>query len=286
MRSYFITGGTGFIGRGIVRALLKRDDTEVIVCLTRGRDELMRHPKIRYLFGDVTEVAFPEAHFTDLIHAAGEANDLLQPDQPAYYYTIVEGARRVFEWAHKQQIYRTLFVSSGVVFKGDTIYCRAKRLSEWLMGRTLPSGRIARVFSVVGEEMPIDGQYALGRFIAQGLKGNIQYYESGSVRSYLHIDDCAQWLLTILERGHPNRPYDVGASRPITIANLAHLVGKMMGVPVEEIPCERHELAKIYLPDAAATRALGVMETVSLEESIRRTIDHIRNTDLEPSAAG
>jgi len=286
MRSYFITGGTGFIGRAVVRALLKRQDTERIVCLTRGRPDLLSDYRISYLHGDITEVGLPDGHFTDLIHAAAEANDLLQPDQARYYYTIVEGARRIFEWAHRQQIYRTLFVSSGAVIKGDTIYCQAKRLAEWLMYKLTPSGKLARVFSVVGEEMPIAGQYALGRFIGQGLNGSIQYYESGSVRSYLHVDDCAQWLLTVLEKGHPNKPYDVGASRPITMADLALMVGRMMGVPVEEVLCERYELAKIYLPDAAATRALGVTETISLEDSIRRTIDHLRNTDLEPSAAG
>jgi nucleoside-diphosphate-sugar epimerase len=89
MRRYFLTGGTGFIGRELVRQLLERDDTEKIRCLTRGgRKDLIEDPRVSYLEGDITTVQLPDSIFsrkdtfyTDLIHGANEVNDLLQPDQ-------------------------------------------------------------------------------------------------------------------------------------------------------------------------------------------------------------
>ena len=288
MRKYFVTGGTGFVGRALVRALVARPDTLSVLCLTRGRDNLLQHSKVSYWKGDIVDVELPkEGVFTDLIHAAGEANDLLQPDQPRYYYTVVEGTRRILEWAEDRGVYRTLFVSSGAVCKGDTIYCRGKRLSEWLCERYSIQPKIARVYSLIGEELPLDGQYALGRFIGSALKhGEVRYYLSPSVRSYLHVDDCAQWLLKILDEGNPQDIYDVGASRPISVSDLALMVSRTFGVGLREITPEHHPTAEIYLPDASTTKyRLQLTETITLEQALQRIYAHFCYSDLEPSQA-
>ena len=291
MRRYFITGGTGFVGRALVRALLQRPDTERIVCLTRGRNDLLEHRKLKYWKGDIVDVEFPqEDKFTDLIHGAAEANDLLNPDQPGYYYAVVEGTRRILEWAESRNIYRTLYLSSGAVGKGDTTYCRAKRMSEWLTERYSVQAKTARIYSLIGEEMPLNGQYAIGRFIGSAIQhGEVRYYESASVRSYLHVDDCAQWLLSILDHGFAGKPYDVGATRPISVGDLAVLVGKYFNVPLVKIPVEHHDTATIYLPNAVPTKEdLKCRETITLEQSLKRIyerFDNLRHSNLEQSQA-
>lgn len=282
MRRYFITGGTGFVGRAVVRKLLEREDTEQIVCLTRMlRTGMMVHKKIQYLIGDVIDFNYPHGDYTDLIHAAAEANDLLVPDKPQYYMTVVEGARRVFEWAATQQFQRILFVSSGGVVKGDSPYCRAKRMSEWLAERYDINAKIARVYSLVGDEMPLNGQYALGRFIWQAVHDvEIRYYGGDSVRSYLHIDDCADWLLAILDGGQPKFPLDVGSVNPITVRSLANLVGIIAKVPVrQDDSLDDHRMSNTYVP----APVFGHRETIDLKDSIRSVLLHaktnIRHTD-------
>ena len=266
MRKYFITGGTGFVGNALVNELLKDENTDSITLLTR-KHRVHTNPKIQYLYGDITEVQFPNEFFTDIIHAAAEANDLLAPDKPAYYYAVVEGANRLFQWCYKAQFERMLFVSSGAVLKGDSVYCRAKRMSEHLLPKF---AKIARVYSLAGPGMPIDGQYALGRFIGDALyRKQVRFYESGSIRSYLHVEDCARWLLTILDGGHPYFPYDVGSERGIKIRELAEMVAGMAGVPCVEVERnDYHQTAQVYLPKLTNTLKLGCTETITLEQSI------------------
>lgn len=276
MRAYFITGGTGFVGRALVKELLKRDDTYSILCLTRGRPNLLAHQKLNYLFGDITSVDFPEASFTDIIHGAAEANDLLCPDKSKYYYDVVEGSRRLFALANKVKPKRLMYISSGAVIKGDSIYCKAKRMAESLCPAY---ANVVRIYSLVGDEMPMNGQYALGKFIHQALNGKIEFYESGSTRSYLHVDDCARWLGQILD--HNKSHYDIGSLKPISIRELAYMVGEIANVPVEEVERKDfHQTASVYLPKRIPPFCF---ETISLKDAIESVIYH--HPHLESKAA-
>jgi nucleoside-diphosphate-sugar epimerase len=279
MRKYFITGGTGFIGREIVRQLLVKPDTESVTCLTRGKRDtatLPHHPLLRYWLGDVTECAFPAEDFTDLIHGANDANDLMQPDQLSYYYTIVEGTNRILKWATTRKIERRLILSSGAVAR-DTIYGRAKRQCE-LIAQYYGGCRIARIFSVIGEEMPLNGQFAAGKFIRMALtEGRVRVWGGTSQRTYLHVEDCARWLLEILDYGgFSTKPHDVAGTVPITILALAEMVAEVFGVPLERIDGPDRE--DNYLPDSDSRD--GLMSIYTALERIRE--HYIRHPYVEP----
>lgn len=290
MRRYFITGGTGFIGRGIVRALLKRKDTDLIMLLTRNpqlRYEMLSWSKrIKLYEGDVLTDPFPhDMKFTDLIHGANEANDLRQPDLPKYYYTIVEGTNRVLDWAkHQSTIERRLILSSGAAAR-DTVYGRAKRMSEWLVDRYVMFANIARLYNVIGEEMPLLGQYASGVFVGQAIcDRKIRYYGGLSQRNYLDINDCAEWLLTILEKGTPLLPYDVAGEESITIAELAQKTGRAFGVPVEQMHQDVVRDPDAYIPDLRRAKKLGLRQTISLDQSLERIHAYFRDPNAQSPA--
>lgn len=287
MRRYFCTGATGFIGREIVRQLLKREDTERIVCLTREiRSTHIVHPKVEYWVGDIVSVKFPQEPFTDLIHGANEANDLLQPDQMRYYYTIVEGTNRVLKWASTTGIDRTLLMSSGAIAR-DTIYGHAKRQSEFLCRAYGLNAKIARIYAVLGPEMPLNGQFAAGRFVGMALtEKRVRYYGGESTRTYIDITDCARWLLEILDNG-PHIPVDVAGNEQITVEELAMRVGGEFNVPVVKI--EGPDRVDNYLPDLTVANRLGLKQTLDIYQSLEaireyhKNILAVRNPNMEPT---
>jgi nucleoside-diphosphate-sugar epimerase len=93
-------------------------------------------------------------------------------------------------------------------------------------------------------------------------------------RSYLYGADLATWLWTLLARGQPARAYNVGSERAISIAELARLVARVLGVtrgvevagtPVAGRPAER------YVPSTRRAREeLGLDEGWTLEEAVER----------------
>lgn len=279
-RKYFVTGGTGFLGKSIVRALCARPDTDLIVCLTRdaaSRRHMEKWGPVMLWEGDITTSRFPKnIAFTDLIHGANEANDLLQPDLPRYYYTIVEGTRRILDWASfHPTINNRLLLSSGAAGR-DTVYGRAKQLSEWLGEQFHLTWKIARIYNLIGEEMPLFGQYAIGQFVGQALRDKrIRYYGGTSQRSYLHVEEAAKWLLTVLDIGSPLLPYEVAGDEPVTMAELARRVGEVFQVPVEKTTGP--DRCDMYLPDLRRAHSLGLRQTISLDDSLRRLDAHFRN---------
>ena len=280
MRHYFITGGTGLVGRALVRELLTRPDTHKLTLLTRNAQRhwgmLAWSPKIQFVEGDVVNGRFPDFGYTDIIHAAAEANDLLQPDLHGYYYILVEGTVQMMKFCQQAVPERILYVSSGAVGKSEeSVYCRGKRMAELAVDRYCPWAKIARPFALIGEEIPIGGQYAIGKFVRDAMyEGEVRYYSNGSVRSYAHVTDAARMMLDILDSGNENQPYDVGSVHPVPVDALARLVAEEWGVPLIQIPPnDPHETSLTYIPDPA--RMYTLHETITLRESIQRIRKHL-----------
>ena len=273
MRKYFLTGCTGFIGREIVRKLLQKKDTELIICLTRGEnDNLIKDLRVSYWIGDIGWRDFPNFKFTDVIHGANDANDLEQPDKYGHYFTIVEGTRRILEWASNRSVPRLLILSSGAATR-DTIYGKAKNLCEQMA----KDHKIARIFSVIGQEMPLNSQFAAGKFIYQALKGKIEYYGGNSERTYLDVSDCAEWVIKILDQGTNLYPYDVAGENQIRIEDLAFSIGKKFGVPVEKI--QGPDRIDSYAPNLSAAYGLGLTQKITLEQSLDKIHAHFCNSN-------
>jgi len=286
MRRYFLTGCTGWLGRFIVAELLKRDDTASITLLTR-RDLACSGGKVHYHRGDITSCKFPEAQFTDIIHGASDAyHDPFSLDS---YHGSVEGTRRIIDLAEKRGC-SLLFLSSGAARTADGLYGQAKRASEMLLHGSAPKAKIARMFALVGEGVP--EYYAVGKFIAQAMRDHqVSVIGGGNVvRSYLHVEDCARWLLTILDRGKALRPYDVGGEVPCRISHLAEMVGHIFGVPVH---ASGESAPSSYLPDTKAAIGLGCRQMINLSTALerirdaayQRAIPNLRHPNLQQARA-
>ena len=135
---------------------------------------------------------------------------------------------------------------------------------------------IARCFSFVGRDLPLNVHFAIGNFIRDALwRDEITVSGDGlAVRSYLDQTDLAVWLITILENGRSGYAYNVGSDKSIEIAQLARLVRDIIS-PLKKIVIRgkqsETELCRLrYVPNITRARQeLGLKVTVPLEEAIR-----------------
>lgn len=311
----FITGGTGFFGCWLLESFAWANDrlkldAEAVV-LTRHLDafrakapHLANHPAIRFQAGDVRSFEFPNECFSHVIHAATEASAKLNAEQPLLMFdTIVEGTRRVLEMAHHCGAQKFLLTSSGAVYgrqppelthvsedytggpelnNPGSAYGEGKRAAEMLCSLYYKQfgleTKIARCFAFVGPYLPLDTHFAIGNFIRDALAGGpIKISGDGTpFRSYLYAADLAVWLWTILFRGQPCRPYNVGSEEALSIAQAADLVVKNIN-PGLEVKIARTAInghaAERYVPSTQrATEELGLSLQIPLAEALRRTM--------------
>jgi dTDP-glucose 4,6-dehydratase len=318
-KAIFLTGGTGFVGTWLLESLLWISDrlnlAVTAVVLTREPDRfrtrsphLANHPAISLLSGDVQSFAFPEGQFPYVVHAATERIVMPCEEHPlGSFERDVAGTHRVLEFARSRGVHRLLFTSSGAVYGRQppslthipedytgapltldigTVYGQAKRASEFMCtsyGRSCGfDALIARLFAFVGPLLPLEANYAVGNFIRDAIEGKpIRIAGDGTpFRSYLYAADLSIWLWTILFRGDPAAPYNVGSSRALTIAELAQAVIRATdanaGIEIADKPVSGAPSLRYVPATGRAEESLGLRELISVEEGIRRTSDWYR----------
>ena len=310
-RRLFITGGTGFFGSWLLESFAWANERYKLgaraVVLTRDPKRfetrvphLAHHPAIEFWRGDVLTFPFGEAPFSHVIHAATPT----APQAPDRVFgDIVDGTRRVLDFATHAGAEAFLFTSSGAVYGRQpsdmshvpedypggpdpldprSAYGEGKRGAEVLCAAHGHQHRvqvkIARCFAFVGPYLPLDVHFAVGNFIRDGLRGGpIRITGDGTPhRSYLYAADLAIWLWTILFRGQPLRPYNVGAAAEVNIRTLADVVAHTFTPPLQvqrartETPGDRPER---YVPDVTrAETELGLRALIPLADGIHRTV--------------
>jgi dTDP-glucose 4,6-dehydratase len=314
--SIFITGGTGFFGRWLL-AMLVRARASGVACevtlLTRSPDRFATEcpdfaalPWLRLCEGDIRFFEFPKGRFSHIVHAAADTSADADSRPAQLISTIVDGTRRVLEFAALAGVRRLLFVSSGAIYGAQpahlallpethpgacdpldphTAYGQAKRLAEHLCMVAAAHGPleavIARAFAVVGPGLPLAGHFAIGNFIADALAGReIEVKGDGTaLRSYLYAADLAGWLLMLLAKGESGSAYNVGSDAEISIGDLARLIARRLDAPGVSIAGRAGgaNLRSRYLPSIAKAREkLGLDVWTSLDDAIDRTADYAR----------
>jgi nucleoside-diphosphate-sugar epimerase len=292
----FVTGGTGFIGSWIAESLLAADDQLRLglrlALLTRRPESLpprvAGHRAVEVIKGDVRFRSAAGA-WDFVVHAAATSSaapDAADADD-VVTSTIVDGTRAVLETSASA---RLLFLSSGAVYGPQagpvtehtgftataSVYAEAKRRAERLLLDASADATIGRLFSFVGPGLPLDRHFAAGNFIGDALAGRplVVRGDGSAVRSYLYPADLMTWLFALLVRGATGRAYNVGSPMPITIRELAELVGRQVDQPVQVLGgVAVGDGGGLYLPNVdRAVTELGVGVRTPLPEALARTI--------------
>ena len=307
-----VTGGAGFLGSHICRALLDRGDEVVAL------DNLLtsRMSNIEELFGR-PGFTFVEHDVTNFVHVPGQVDAVLHFASPASPKDYLEhpiktlkvgslGTHKTLGLA-KDKGARYLLASTSEVY-GDPqvhpqtedywghvnpvgprgVYDEAKRFAEAMaMAYHRFHGvevRIVRIFNTYGPRMrPNDGR-VVSNFLVQALAGKpLTIYGDGSqTRSFCYVDDEVRGFLALLDSDVVG-PVNIGNPGEFTVRELAELVLEVTGssseIVHEPLPVDDPTQRK---PDITLAKArLGWEPQVALREGLERTAAYFRSLQDE-----
>ncbi len=255
-----ITGGAGFIGSHLTRALLERGDSVAILDdlstgSARNLDEFVPHPNFSFAIdglGNALVLDRLASQADAIVHLAAAVGVQLVVERPTETIeTNVIGTHGVLDAARRYRC-RTLLASTSEVYgKGVRIpfaeeddlllgpssrsrwsYAASKLLDEFLglaahREHGLPV-TIMRFFNTVGPGQT--GRYGMvvPRLVRQALRHEpITVYGDGEQsRCFCHVADVIRALLGLLD--HPDKTsgeiYNIGSSEETTINQLADAI--------------------------------------------------------------
>lgn len=288
MRLWLVSGGVGFIGYHVTRALLARGDRVRVVddFSNAPYPTVMKRRNAADLAAEfsadvlgVTEgcithralVATLMEGVHGVVHLAGLAGVRPSFVDPARYAKVnVEGSATLLEAAQREGTEVFAFASSSSVYgnatplpaveeaaavRHESPYASTKRGAEMILASMLkktPRMRAPslRFFTVYGpRQRP---EMAITAFLKEILADRpITLFGDGSMRrDFTHVDDITRGVLASLERApEGSRAYNLGSGAPITLADLVAAMGRAAG----KTPTVTH--APVPLGDVDATFA-------------------------------
>jgi UDP-N-acetylglucosamine/UDP-N-acetyl-alpha-D-glucosaminouronate 4-epimerase len=303
-----VTGGAGFVGSNLVRALLERgDDVVVLDSFATGRRE-----NLEEVLADV------ELHEGDLrsyesVHAATAGADVVfhQGALPSVPRSIqdpvttnavnVDGTLNVLLAAREEEVGRVVFASSSSIY-GDAPglprredqpvapiapYGVAKLAAESYcrsFSRVYPLEAVSlRYFNVFGPRQDPASQYAavVPRFITRLLAGEPPIIEGHGEQSrdFTFVADVVQANLLAAEaNGVAGETFNIAAGRPRTVNELAGTIAGIIGSDVEPVHVDARagDIRESAADPAKAQRMLGFEPGDSFESGLRATVDFFK----------
>ncbi len=306
-KTVLVTGGAGFVGSHLCKALLDRGDH--VVCIDNfisGRlsniEPLKKNPEFDLLIHDVTE---PYNFYVDeIFNLACPASPIFyQRDPIATYKTTVLGAINALDLALRWNA--KIFQASTSEVYGDALvhpqpesywgnvnphgvrscYDEGKRGAESLFFDYFRKHKIrikvARIFNTYGPNMNIDDGRVVSNFIIQALQNlDITVYGDGKqTRSFCYVDDLIRGMLALMDSDDSvTGPVNLGNPGEFTMLELADKVLAQTGSKSKLVfmPLPGDD-PRVRRPDITlAETLLGWKPEIPLDEGLRRTIEYFK----------
>ena len=308
MARVVVTGGAGFLGSHLCRALLDRGDQVVaidnlITGSVRNVEALFGRPGFTFVEHDVSQYVWVPGAVDTVMHFASPASPVDFGRIPIQILKVgglgthnclglakAKGAK--FFLASTSEVYGDPLVHpqpetywgnvNPVGIRG--VYDEAKRYAEAMTmayhRHHALDVRIVRIFNSYGPLMRPDDGRAVSNFLVQALRGDplTVYGDGRQSRSFCYVDDEVRGFLALLD-SDVRGPVNIGNPAEFTIRQLAELAIEVTGssstivhepLPVDD-PTQRQ-------PDLTrATELLGWAPTVSLRDGLDRTADYFRS---------
>jgi nucleoside-diphosphate-sugar epimerase len=302
-----VTGGAGFIGSNLVRALLARgDDVRVLDNFSSGNRANLAglEREVELVEGDLRsyERVHAAVRGVEVVYHQGALPSVPRSVQDPLTTTAVnvEGTLNVLLAARDEAVRRVVNASSSSVYgnEGDlpraetqlpdpiSPYAVAKLAAERFctsFSRVYSMEVVSlRYFNVFGPRQDPLSQYAavVPRFIRAVAAGQpVTVYGDGEQsRDFTYVDNVvAANLLAADAASVHGEIVNVATGSSVTVNELADTIGSLLDLPVEKAyePEREADVRASWADLASARRLLGYETQVDLEEGLRRTMDFL-----------
>ncbi|WP_371556484.1 UDP-glucose 4-epimerase GalE [Streptomyces longwoodensis] len=267
--TWLITGGAGFIGSHVVKAMQDAGERVVVLDdLSTGRAERLPDGvplEVGTVLDRDTVARVLRAHaVTGVVHIAGKKQVAESVERPLYYYREnVEGLRILLDAAVEAGVGRFLFSSSAAVYGMPDVdlvteetpcapinpYGETKLAGEWLVSAVGARHGMAtaslRYFNVAGAATPAlgdDGVFNLVPMVFERLDAGEAPWIFGDdyptpdgtcVRDFIHVEDIASAHVAAARRlaadPEARLVLNIGRGEGVSVAEMVGLVQEVAG---------------------------------------------------------
>jgi UDP-glucose 4-epimerase len=299
---FLVTGGAGFLGTALANRLVQDNQTVRVLDDLSAGDPARLDSRVSFTRGDVADVPklWTLLHDIDCVyHLAARVLVSESVLYPREYNTVnVGGTVAVMEAMRDAGVKRVVFASSGAVYGGqkrqpvredmpphpDSPYAVSKLAAEHYV-RTIGKQWnietvILRVFNAYGPHQPLPPAHApvAPQLLKQALGGGslVIFGDGKQTRDFVYVDDVIEALaVAATAPGVDSEIINIGSGRETSIRELAALVGRITGKPVEPLysPAQTGGIDRLCAHLGKAQRLLKYAPKVSLEVGLRLTLE-------------
>jgi nucleoside-diphosphate-sugar epimerase len=305
-RKVLVTGGAGFIGSNLVRALLERgDEVRVLDNFSTGNRANLDGLDVDIVEGELRSYervhrAMRKAEVVYHLGALGSVPRSVQ-DPLTSSAVNVEGTLNVLLAARDEGARRVVFSSSTSVYGSsrelptsedmppDPIspYGVAKLAAERYcvsFSRVYDSFEsvVLRYFNVFGPRQSPSSQYAavVPLFVTAISAGRpVQIYGDGEQsRDFTYVGNVVDATIRAGEtEGASGEIFNIANGSPASVNQLADTIGDILGMPVERehLPPRSGDIRDSWADLSKAERLLGFRPQIGLEDGLRRTVEYL-----------
>ncbi len=292
-----VTGGSGFVGSHVVDSLLANGYAVRVIDAKAPLQSEAEWAAVDMLDQDSLTDALKECGAVFHLAAMADVNDVVA-DPAGSVERNVLGTARVLEGARRADAGRVVLSSTVWVYSAtigdevdetaaihlDTarhIYASEKIAAEMLCADY--ANLFGRPYTVLRYGIPFGprmrSDLVIAAFIERAMRGEALTIDGdgSQQRNFVYVEDLAAAHPLALAAAAENRTYNLEASEPTTIRELAETVGRLVGdTAVTFGPARPGDYkARVVRADRARDE-LGWMPTLSFEEGLRRTVEWYR----------
>ena len=299
-KKVLVTGGTGMIGRQLVRILSDAGANVKIVSM----DKLNVHPSAEHVFGDLTDFALCKTVTSGMdyvFHVAGIKGSIeVTNTKPASFFVpLLMMNTNVLEACRINEVQRVVFTSSIGAYPSATIFREADNLEEdppmdqfpgWAkrMGELqikayeiqyeLDNYAIVRPCNVYGPGDSFDPSSAmvipsLIHKIYRGEDPLVVWGDGSSIRDFAYSEDVAKGMILALCHGTGGRYVNLGSGQGYSIKELVETLHSFLDFNYRFDTAMPSGFPKRVMDISLARTMLGYNPATSLLDGLKQTCE-------------